>query len=435
MRAQPLVFAGITFVASNAWAQSSAVRREVDAFARYTITGQCAASLYRSEARFWRDKRPDTVPVAGLGNRAQPSTVQHVNECVSRFDVDRVPVRELLGLGFAYLHADRDADAALAFDRLVTLRERQSPDSLFWTLRQIVNVYSGVEPVRLTAALKYMARLDALGVPAATDRLLAHLALFSQAKQADSLAFMEREAIAAIAAGREIAVDSVRKQRLETIGSAHAALAYVYVRRGNYPGAITVLDSGDAELGRIKPETNIQIRFVYKALGKAAPKLKATEWVNENASKDYPANNRVSVIAFVTPTCGDACYANYATLRRTAEQFGSAVDIVLVMHTVGYYGNKLMAPDVEIAKFKKLFIEELTLPMTLAIWQGTFGQRGDGRIKVVGLTNQEAYNPIPELYNVPVFIVDKRGMLRFVTGAVPAWQTAMHNVIAGLVAE
>jgi hypothetical protein len=56
---------------------------------------------------------------------------------------------------------------------------------------------------------------------------------------------------------------------------------------------------------------------------------------------------------------------------------------------------------------------------------------------VVVLTkpNDDAHTPIYQAFGVPLYVIDKRDTLRFVGGASPSGETALHHVITSLIAE
>jgi hypothetical protein len=406
-----------------------------DPFARYDMPSQCVGVRYRAESRFWRDKRPDTLPVGPFGRNLQPSTIAQVKQCVARFDIDRVSERDLLGLGFAHLLIDQQAEAERAFGRLLSLREKRSIDDRAWALRQIVDIYMDVAPTRLSHARTYVRRLDALGPTVAVDRLFAHLALAGRAKQADSVRLQEEEIRSAMGASRDITVDSVRQQRKYTTGSAYAAMRYVNMRRSVGPSVAAAFSGEEMEPPNLASDEELAaLKASYRALGKPAPTLQATHWFNGRPNESYPAKNKVTLVVFVTPAC-DECYSNYAVLRRLAKQFGPQLDIVTVIRTVGYFRNKIVSAEDEIAMSQKYLLNDLKLPGTLGIWRADMGHRDDGRLKVLTNPNEDSYQPNFGSYVVPAFVVDKRGTMRFITGATVSRETALQNVIAALVAD
>jgi len=409
----------------------------VHSFARYTRPGECAAARVWHERQFWRDQRPDTLSYSRTGLPEQRRTVEAVRSCLSRFSVATTAPWDLLGLGQAYLAAEQETDADAAFAALSRRAATDSVQGHAWTLYQIIDAYLGAAQPHLAKADVYVQQLDALGSPAAVERILAHDTLAKLARARDSVPMWEDELHAALTAAAALTGER-QKEYGSAVATFYAGLAELKQRQGDFVGMATLLRIAGNKASGMPTEVSQPITAAageVGLLGKPAPLVQATVWVDSSSRSNRAAVGTVrpvpghpTLLVFTDPSCSDNCYVQHAIVRRLAAKYGSrGLNITYLVHTSGYYRNQLVPPDSEMVKIIGYYLNELKLPVTVAVWNTTFsGTRDDGRVLAQPGPNEIAYA------GGGTFLIDGTGNVRLSMTLARETEAIVEDVIASL---
>ena len=399
-------------------------------FTRYTRPGQCAAARVWHERQFWRDQRPDTITYPRTGLPEQRHTVAAVRACVSRFSVATTARRDLLGLGQAYLAAEQETDADAAFATLSRVTANDSVQKHAWTLYQIISSYVDAAQPAFAKANAYLQQLDALGSPAAVERILAHDTLAKLARARDSVPMWEDELHAALTAAAALTGER-QKEYASASPTFYAGLAELKERQGDFAGMAALLTTmGDKIRGIPSDGSPPPMPADYVGLlGKPAPPVQATLWANSGpAGPVRPIPGKPTLLVFTTPNCGDNCYVQHAIVRRLAAKYGPrGLNITYIVSTSGYYRNQLVTPDTEMVKITAYYLTDLKLPVTVAVWNTVFtGTRDDGRVLAQPAPNAVAYG------GDGTFLIDDKGKVRLILALTRETEAIYEDVIASL---
>jgi hypothetical protein len=303
-----------------------------------------------------------------------------------------------------------------------------------WTLYQIIDVCLGGARPNVARATVYLDRLDALGSTAAAARALAHNALAQEARRRDSVSLQEHESTAAEQAMHEMSEEDRREYAL-FLPTIYRSLADARARQNDAAGAMQVMADGERALTMLQASRAVSLvhraTTFYAPIGRRASAIVATRWFNTSEQTARPTLGKPALVVFVQHSCGPTCYPGYAVLRRLAAKYtASGMSITLVARTGGYYRNELVRADSETALTARYFMTFLGLPAALAVWQTPLGRRADGHVTVLSAPNEAAYTPPP--VPLPVYIIDAKGVIRFVSSLSLENEAALDDVLASL---
>lgn len=422
LRHASLVVALASLAAVSAASAQSSTK---DQFARYETPGQCEQAAIRLKKLFWRDKRPDTVVYAPATDSVPAPVVQAARACASRFSVAKVPERELLNLAQLYTWARQDDLAQAAIDRLLKAQANAAPVDRGWTLELLSTSLLEARPTRMTTAEKYLAQLDALGAPAATWRMFTHTAFANYAITVNDEATANSEARAALAASAQMSHDD----RLDWAGAiidTYDALAQpVSILRGGH-AALAVFDTATSDVLPLRPEGSREQRGLrsgiewgrlpYTLYDSAGAALDATRWYNtESDTVRRPRPGKVSLLVFVSGSCGGNCYPMYATVRRLQAKYGPGLDVIFLATTYGFFRSQpVVSPAAERDSTASYFVNFLKFTVPFAIQETTISHLPDGRMTYGPTSNHTNYGRGRD-----GVLIDKRGTVVMVDTLAP----------------
>jgi hypothetical protein len=458
-----------------------------DPYARYARPGQCVQAAQRLDQLYWRDKRQDTVVYAPATDSVPATVVQAARACGVRFTVAAVPERDLLGLVQLYFWTRQDTLARAAADRLLAAQSARPALERGWTLYQLILGTLDVRPVRIEAATRYLATLDAMGKPVSAWRLLAHTALSRYAMSVDSVTAALTHARTALAASAAM-TKSDRIDRVFSIVQGYDALAEPVGVAVSGPAAVAVFDTaltdllplrgpgthgthrtteslrsapgtvsptGDRVVSRAQMEmaggmgmamamgmgggeseaaaqmmlkgTITQLQQPYTIVGKTAPPLRASHWYNTGSDTGArPVPGAVTLVVSVDANCQGRCYPTYAALRRISDRYHAAgLQIVLMARTAGFFRNQpTPSPASEAEKIRGYVRDFLELPGVVGINETEFTHRMDGRrMNTAGQSDRDYFR------GRNAAVVGKDGMVRMVANLIPERESIVKAVI------
>lgn len=404
------------------------------AFGRYQHPEECARDAAWSERAFWRSRRPDTAAMPRSGAPEQPTTVAAVRACLARFTVESVPQADLLGLGEASLAANQPDAARRAFDRLTRALAEAPLADRSWALYQIASIYLEAQQPDLDAASQQITRLDAMGAGAAVERMLAHTLFAQVARVRDSVALQGREGTAALTASREITGDT-RREWANQSAEAYSVMALYHFRRSDTAAGRNVLRDGIKTLLPLRPRAALilqnQLRW-SAILEQPAARIQADRWYPASAATPVrPVPGTPSLIAFVSFRDPRA-FEGYGVLRRLIAAYAArGVTMTFVARTQGFVGTALTSPDSEAARIKAYYLDDLNLPVTLALSLSEFGRRSDGRRTLDHQPNEQAYRSSGRAL-VQTYLVDAQGKIRWVDELTHGSEATFNDMLGEL---
>lgn len=402
-------------------------------FDRYTFTEECAKSVVWNQNKVWSTRRRDSVAFARTGNPYDSSAVDAGRRCLAHFTIPLTPTPDPLGLGATDLAVNNDSAAAAAFARAEHEAASLSLVRRAWVKAFIIEVYLDAAQPRVAAAAAMQQELDAMGAPAAIPQMMGHIHLAQEGMRSDSVALWDSESRAAIAAIKRATPEDRREYALDA-WEGYWLLIRARLRVGDVAGAQAAVESLRADLVPIQPFSQGRANFAAIWVARHVPRvspIRATQWVNIAGPADtvYPRRGHVTLVMFAAADCGYRCVNQYAMIRRLADRFGASLDIVFLTRTLGFYGERLVAPDSEISLIRHRFVDQLHLPVRVAIWKTAVHRRDDDAIEPDGpLPNETAYPMAPS--DDPVIeIVGPDGACRLITEFIMSREVLIADVI------
>lgn len=415
---------------------------------RYVTPGQCLRMTRRMFDAYWRDRHPDTLQYDPANTHLSDDALQAGRACAARFSVAAAPPATLLDLAQLYEVTGQSANAQAAIDRLARTSASQPVARQAWMWESLVTRLLDQTPSDLPFARRALAKLDALGAPAALSRVRAHTALSRYTFAMGDVTSALQEADTALAASAVMPHDD-RVDNPGAIVAAYVALADPTSVTRSASVTKAIFDTALARIGTL-PGASAMIRqaaYPYAVLGAHVTGLHATYWYpSAHATADsLPRQNGVTVVTFVFSGCGGRCYPTYATLDRLYTTFdtprntsagssnatsgkGTPVSQLFVTSTRGFFLQfQPPTPAAEAALTRDYFLDYLKLPGTLAVEESNFTIIPDRRRvnKPTPIENQLSHGK-------STVVIDRTGTVRFVTDAGPKTERVLHSVIAAL---
>lgn len=412
-------------------------------YARYQTPDACVDAANRLTARYWRDKRADTVRLAPGTDSVPTSVREMVRGCSARFAIATVAVDQLIPLGQTRLVLGDDAGAAEAFARTLANPWARDVKQRSWLLHLIMMSYLDAKPTRLALARQYTAQLDSMGTPAAYMRVLSHTHLASYAWTTGDLASAATEAGRAMTAFKELP----RPEQVNIVdtveGDYFLKVSVDAVTQGG-PAALAMLDSTETALHPLMyadapwaplirgpfERGMATFRHLYSAIGHPGPAIVGKTWFGGvEGDTLFPKSGRVTLVVLVnqyTP------FPMFATIRRLHELYAArGLDIVCVSRTEAYFRSSLMPKtSEEMVALKSWYADFLHIPATFAVEVGWLERLSDGRERGLPSVNQQNYE-----YGTSGVVVGKTGTMDAVLNVFPSDEAVLTKVIATALAK
>jgi hypothetical protein len=391
------------------------IRGHVD-FSSYRTPGQCVEAIETMRSVIWRTIEKDTLSYdAAMRDTLPTAAVDAGRACATRFPVEATEPRELRNAMRLALAIGDDHRADAVIERRLALAHGVPERGEI--LRESVGLYLATRPMRISAAVAALGRLDALGRDARIARLRAHATMLAHWVQRFDRAAIHRETDSIFT----IAATMTPDERDEWATEIQAA-GITRMRLGLYedPAGMRSLFTSLAPL--LLPlrggPTHVDERvfnspqFVqFQMIGHPAPQFRPSYWFGPDSASGYPVPGKVSLLMLVDQDDGQGAYGRYAMIRRLAGRYGErGLSITLVMPTTGFTrwsASPPQEPAEEAQSARWYFLEYLHLPASLAVDSTPFTRKPDGR-RVNGRS------PFFTLYaNAPVVLTDQKGNVIF----------------------
>ena len=325
-------------------------------YSRYAVPEACLAAVGRVvDSVQWRG-RPDTIPYDAHSPLPEVA-VATAKRCMAPFSVARVDTISLPAMRDLALDANDDSTSARAVARQYAGARTASDSVRAAILMGAVRSALDARPVRIEAATRYAAQMDALGPRVSLFRYQAHAqivsALVNDLKDVGRV-LVEANALTTLI--QHVPPD-IRAANPDVWRQGELLMRYALV-------FMTELRDGPAAgLAELKARG----WDAGTMLGKRAPAIEATQWFNRADDAPRPRAGRISLVVFADPFCGALCFPFYATLRRVARA-NPDVEITIVAQTRGFFGGLLPASPAEEGELVgKYLLDYHQLPGALAV--------------------------------------------------------------------
>jgi hypothetical protein len=412
-----------------------------DPYGRYVRPGQCVQAAIRFKDAYWRDKRPDTVRYAPTTDSVPASVIKAVRQCASRFNVAKVPERDLLGLVQLYLWAQQDSLAKAAADRLLAAEANLPAVQRGWTLHLLVQDLLDLSPTRFAWVKRYLAQLDSLGQPAATWQMLAHTAVAKYDMTVNDRSGALADGKTAIAASHAMSKNDQMDWTIPLI-MAYDALAFptsllnggkaTLALYDTAKAVITPLRKSQQDLMQLLPLLD-QLRQRYTLIDTKAQPIVGKHWYHvEGDTTVRPKPSVVTLVFVPQPLCGGQCFQQYATIHRLQDKYGTAgLHIVSITESHGFFKNHAEPdPAHEANDLQDYLLGYLKLPGPLAITETQFHPLFDGRRIGEPGPNHKNY-----IIGGSGILVGKDGIIHMVSSVGPKSEDALAAEIAALLKQ
>lgn len=393
---------------------------------RFYRSGACVAAVNRATSFYWRD-RVDTARPSTTADTLLTSNSTVAKECISGFNIDTVPDRDLLLLAQLQMIAGNEEEAMKTIERKREANASASVSIRTRMLRDIHSVFINAKPVKLDLALQTLAELDAVpGSEAAVEKLSAHGAMLAYYINNNSYENVMLSGRAMIDSWKQLS----QRDRIEFQNSAGGAYERMLEaegsRAGHYDGVKALLQEALATFADYQWALGSMQFFdsYYRLYGTPGPRLTAEHWVGDPGDTIRPRQGKVTILSFY-PWRGDI-----PPLRRLAEMFPDDLDVVIVYSTFGHFRFKgPLDIDTEVHEIAS-FMKEIGAPGVFAITPSNFHKMADGRLNAISSDNDMAYDA--DRGNKMV-ILDKNGIIRRVFR--DRWQKWMEESVESTIRQ
>ncbi len=394
--------------ASYAHAQNGST--DPAAYAHY-VPAACAQAVDRTVA-FDRRAFVDTARLIVTADHrfardtALTRAVEVARACTEAFEIERVPVRDLLPLVSVYLTTNNDSIALRLVSRRLAASRDSSPDQLAYLMSQAIRIFLYAKPMRIQHATWLLNQLDTIQTSyAAVERIQHYATLAHYYWRVRDDSSMRNAINRVIENGKQ--ADAPTLQRFGyTLYSAYRLLAdseFEHTRQQS--AALAVLVRVRIDLGPTLEDMIALDSLRYSHLGKPLARLAADYWFGPSGDTIYPRPGRNTLILF-SPT-----RESIAVARRLIDGANDSLDVILFQGTEGHFLGQIMPPAEEARAWEKYYHHDLGFPGTVAVLTTTFDRKPDGRvIPRPSLLNREY------TMNTGTIIVDTQGTVRFAFG-------------------
>lgn len=327
-----------------------------------------------------------------------------VRPCVQRIVLDSLPGDQLVAFARLSRSTGDDRRAGVAVDRRLA-DTRLTPAERLDALRMAMEIHGNTDTtlVRSTAIAR---ELDALGTTDVADRLQAHAMLLRAASAKGRLEMERAEASTLLEiAGLPVIHDSLVSERTASVSEAAAHLADQLVSERQWPNAMALLDSIPTRFADLPGLRSLvtATKARYALIGRAAPMLRADEWIGGDTLTSW--RGKVRVLEFTAHWCAP-CHMSYPALAEVVTRHGASnVGIVLSTHTYGYFGrDTALSVDDEISRDRAMYAHDLPVRAAIAVTRRPSGA-GDSWQDA----NQRAFDVKPLPF---VAVIDRSGIVR-----------------------
>lgn len=405
-------------------------------YQRYRTPGTCVAAANRMHARYWRDKRADTVLYVPATDSVPTPVREMVRACAERFTLATVPVDQLIPLAQLRLVLGDDAGAADAIARLLATPGARDASARAWLLQLTIRALLDAKPMRLDLARRYLAQLDSLGAGAASSRFMAHWYWGTYAWEAGRLADAESAVNASFSAFNELHKPE-QINLIDSIEGEYFLKAQIVGARRGGPAALALLDTAERVVSSLMPPDAPWAYFMrgffrqvmstqrgfYAPIGRAASPISGDKWFATGGDTVFPKRGRVTLVVLVSQYTS---FRTFATLKRLRSQYAArGLDIVCIAATEAYFRSALMpSPDEEVPELHSWYIDFIHAPATFAIQVGQLRELPDGRKELMPSTNQQHY-----AFGLSGVVVGKAGTIEMVLEVSPVNEAMLSQFI------
>ncbi len=406
-------------------------------YERYRRPGQCTMAARRADRFYTRDHPTDTLTIDPRIDTVPDIVAAVTKACAAQFQINQVPIDQLNDLANAYLYSKQPDLARKTSQRLLTDTRSMSPARRAKLMGQLVETYLTNRPRQMNEIRSILLSMDSLGAPAANERMRAH-SLFSQmAAYWDDYPLVITEGEAAVTAWGQMP-NNQRTDDVSDMSGVYATLANANRLQSGTTAGVAVAERSKPELLSAFDPSSRHYQMVqswiegytrnYSFYGNPTRAIQSQHWFNTNAdTAARPKAGAVTMIFFMTPGCGHSCYAQFASIRRLHEKYGSAgLEIVVVSKTSGHFRSQLtLDPEVEVDLIRKYYLDYLKLPVVLAVPETQFSRMHDGRRMPEQSANEQGW-PMGD-----VLLVDRKGDFYVITSSFAVssyWMTLERQI-------
>lgn len=363
------------------------------------------------------------IPISEEGGLTNPDSARQLRQaaagvCLQKFAQVSVPSGQLLPLAeIAAIAQDYAAFRKAVAECISSTTGDSAQGQVFLQAVIMLGKTDGVS--RLAVAGEYVHELDSLARKTrnnASARALVQAAeilatRYNTGTQDDS---SKKYADASVAAARLIS-DSTRNAVAKYLLVAYIHQAEIAMTRSDWEMATQILADAQRNLAFYSSAATElgQLRAAYALLGKPAPALQATTWVDSSGYSTQVAwKDHATILAFGAHWCLP-CRASYPSLVRLMGEFKhSPLQLVIVTQTYGYFGEKTALTGAqEIALDSSYFLKEHNLPARVAITDVLKMPDEEGRLDPPRAPDEHAYgvSSLPQ-----TILIDRNGIVQAV---------------------
>ena len=399
----------------------------------YVSVDQCLAATTRVDSSAVERLLPnDTLPLgaADVFGSLPAEVIETAKQCVTKFTVGKIELKDAVPWIKLYLQAGRDADAKQVAERvrasLPASNDSTKNAKRVQTLFEVANTFLSATPTRLAEGVSFGAEVQ--GVKTAdtwNKRLDLAVLQLNIARIANDTANARKAAEWAVDIPNQLSTTEKQEYGYQ-VAAPLITQAQQYITQRV---ALDSLRKSTAAYVTLQKTLAKQIERNDLRVGTKAPAIKGDFWYPAPPTTPIPAPGRVTLILAQGPNEGHfAGHETGAMFRRYQKQFPE-LQVALAYYTQGFFRNyEPPQPEVESRYINELVLADYGFPGLLAVENAPFWRlpAPDRRRVDTPTPNQTAYGDF-------FWLVDRDGTIVYYLPKTPSLRL-FEREIADLIA-
>lgn len=370
----------------------------------YQYLDNCVAVGARVQDSINSDKAIafDTMfsPRGRIGVPTDAKVHESLQECLSSYTPVQIPRAYTLLAQRTYLYAGRFADANAVVQHGLSEIASADTASKAALLDSVIQQYTSIPPFQTQTVIEYLDTLERYGdAYRSWNKLRDYFWLMHSAYVAkeDSVAFMAARRLL------ELGPEAIKGSEPPEIAAVGIGVAWA-IRISRMDEILDSLRSGTSAYAALYADNLKKILgFIPSEMSRDvdAPVLEGDFWFPQTAAtQEFPRKGRVSMVMFVPSRLGmnPRDVGALSVLRRLSRRYPT-VDLVMVTHTVGHFGQlEPPTPEYEASVSDSVIRHFHQLTPTLSVTKGTF-------VQLEAPDNRRIYQPYPNYDAYPPDVV------------------------------
>ncbi len=362
-------------------------------YERYNTPSQCYYAAFRGLARYRRNLRMDTVVLVRSRDTLPDEVEQVARACMSKFDMNTVPARFLIGAYSANIYANQYDDAKQAVNRFVAEYPENDSSQIRrkalalaragktdrWFNRHVIkDMIERGQLIEKLGQWRYAPEAYSSIFEIAKENIDPDMGIDGTKRYVNAWSKWTNEEVndwggAGFAFDRWLEFDSW-KNGVE--GNLHI------IRTNFVPLLHARQGGGEDQRKQIDKSLTDLVARNNQYIGDPASPILARYWFDSTGVPEQrlPRQGRTTIVFISDPELGGNDYYRFNLMRRLHEKYHQrGLDILVVTRLKGHFRYAITeSKEEELELLRQYYLDHLKLPITLAIDDVRYSKRFDG---------------------------------------------------------